>query len=139
MKKNSIKKAFTLIELMVVITIIGLLASVIGPRLMGNVDKTKIKTTRSQLDNFATSLDMFNLDTGRYPTENEGLKVLWVKSKSIRGYDGPYMEKPVEVDAWGNAYVYKRTSGDHDFNIISYGKDGKEGGKDRDSDISLWD
>jgi len=105
MKKNNFKKAFTIIELMVVITIIGILAS---------------------------------LDTGRYPTESEGLKVLWTR-KDIRGYDGPYLAKPVESDAWGNPYVYKVTSDDHAYDISSYGKDGKEGGDGKNADISVWD
>lgn len=140
MKKNSSKKAFTIIELMVVITIIGILASLVAPKFMGKLETAKVKTTKSQLEMLSTALDSFNLDTGRYPTESEGLKVLWTKSKDIKGYDGPYLPKPVEADAWGNPYVYKTTSsGDHPFNIISYGKDGKEGGEGKDADISLWD
>jgi len=138
MKKNSSKKAFTIIELMVVITIIGILASLVAPKFMGKLETAKVKTTKSQLEMFSTALDSFNLDTGRYPTQSEGLKVLWTKSKDIKGYDGPYLPKPVEADAWGNPYVYKTTSGNHPFNIISYGKDGKEGGDEKNADISLW-
>jgi len=139
MRKNSSKKAFTIIELMVVITIIGILASLVAPKFMGKLETAKVKTTKSQLEMFSTALDSFNLDTGRYPKESEGLKVLWIKNKDIKGYDGPYLPKPVEADAWGNPYVYKTTSGDHAFNIISYGKDGKEGGDGKNADISLWD
>ncbi|SFV70329.1 General secretion pathway protein G [hydrothermal vent metagenome] len=139
MKKNSSKKAFTIIELMVVITIIGILASLVAPKFMGKLETAKVKTTKSQLEMFSTALDSFNLDTGRYPTDSEGLKVLWTKNKGIRGYDGPYLPKPAEADAWGNPYIYKKTSDDHAFNIISYGKDGKEGGEGKNADISLWD
>lgn len=137
--KNSSKKAFTIIELMVVITIIGILASLIAPKFMGKLELAKRKTTKAQLEMFSTALDSFNLDVGRYPTDSEGLKVLWIKAKDIRGYDGPYLPKPAELDAWGNPYVYKRTSDDHAYDIISYGKDGKEGGEEKDADISVWD
>jgi len=139
MRKNSSKKAFTIIELMVVITIIGILASLVAPKFMGKLEGAKVKTTKAQLEMFSTALDSFNLDVGRYPTQSEGLKVLWTKSKDIRGYDGPYLPKPVEADAWGNPYIYKTGSGDHPYNIISYGKDGKEGGEGKDADISLWE
>jgi general secretion pathway protein G len=139
MKKNNFKKAFTIIELMVVITIIGILASLVAPKFMGKLETAKVKTTKAQLEMFSTSLDSFNLDTGRYPTESEGLKVLWTKTKDIRGYDGPYLPKPVDTDAWGNPYIYKTTSDEHAFDIISYGKDGKEGGEDIAQDLSIWD
>jgi len=139
MKRNSQRRAFTIIELMVVITIIGILASLVAPKFMGKLETAKIKTTRAQLEMFSTSLDSFNLDVGRYPTESEGLKVLWTKTKDIRGYDGPYLPKAVDADAWGNPYIYKTTSDDHAFDIISYGKDGKEGGDGKNADISIWD
>jgi general secretion pathway protein G len=139
MKKNNMKKAFTIIELMVVITIIGILASLVAPKFMGKLETAKVKTTKAQLEMFSTALDSFNLDVGRYPTESEGLKVLWTKSKDIKGYDGPYLPKPVEADAWGNPYVYKAGSGEHPYDIISYGKDGKEGGEDINKDLSVWD
>ncbi|CAA6819882.1 MAG: General secretion pathway protein G [uncultured Sulfurovum sp.] len=139
MKKNNFKKAFTIIELMVVITIIGILASLVAPKFMGKLESAKIKTTKAQLEMFSTALDSFNLDTGRYPTESEGLSVLWIRNKDIKGYDGPYLPKAVDADAWGNAYVYKQTSDHHAFDILSYGKDGKEGGDAKDADISLWE
>lgn len=139
MIKNNSKKAFTIIELMVVITIIGILASLVAPKFMGKLETAKVKTTKAQLEMFSTSLDSFNMDTGRYPSESEGLKVLWTKSKDIRGYDGPYLPKPVNEDAWGNPYIYKKTSDDHGYDIISYGKDGKEGGDGKNSDLSIWE
>jgi len=135
---QKMKKGFTIIELMVVITIIGILASLVAPKFMGKLESAKVKTTKAQLEMLSTALDSFNLDTGRYPNDSEGLKVLWIKTKDIRGYDGPYLPKPVEQDAWGNPYVYKQTSDDHGYDIISYGKDGKEGGTDLAEDISLW-
>jgi general secretion pathway protein G len=139
MRKNSIREGFTIIELMVVITIIGILASLVAPRFMGHLESAKVKTTKAQLEMLSTALDSFNLDVGRYPTESEGLKVLWIKSKDIKGYDGPYLPKPVEADAWGNPYIYKTNVEENPYDIISYGKDGKEGGEGKDADISLWD
>ena len=139
MKKNNSKKAFTIIELMVVITIIGILASLVAPKFMGKLETAKVKTTKSQLEMFSTALDSFNMDVGRYPTETEGLAVLWTRNKGIKGYDGPYLPKAVESDSWGNPYIYKITSDDHGFDIISYGKDGKEGGNEKNADISLWE
>lgn len=135
---QKMKKGFTIIELMVVITIIGILASLVAPKFMGKLESAKVKTTKAQLEMLSTALDSFNLDTGRYPNDSEGLKVLWIKTKDIRGYDGPYLPKPVEQDAWGNPYVYKQTSNDHGYDIVSYGKDGKEGGTDLAEDIALW-
>ncbi len=139
MKKNNSKKAFTIIELMVVITIIGILASLVAPKFMGKLETAKVKTTKAQLEMFSTALDSFNMDTGRYPSESEGLKVLWTKSKDIRGYDGPYLPKPANEDAWGNPYIYKKTSDEHGYDIISYGKDGKEGGDGKNADLSIWE
>jgi len=139
MQNNNSKKAFTIIELMVVITIIGILASLVAPKFMGKLETAKVKTTKAQLEMLSTALDSFNLDVGRYPTESEGLKVLWTETKDIKGYDGPYLPKPVEADAWGNPYIYKTQADGHPYNIISYGKDGKEGGEGKDADISVWD
>lgn len=139
MKKNNSKKAFTIIELMVVITIIGILASLVAPKFMGKLETAKVKTTKAQLEMFSTALDSFNMDIGRYPSDSEGLKVLWTKSKDIRGYDGPYLPKPANEDAWGNPYIYKKTSDEHGYDIISYGKDGKEGGDGKNADLSIWE
>jgi general secretion pathway protein G len=139
MRINNSKKAFTIIELMVVITIIGILASLVAPKFMKQLEGAKVKTTKAQMEMFSTSLDSFNIDVGRYPTETEGLKVLWLKSKDIKGYDGPYLPKAVDKDAWGNPYVYTQTSNEHGFNILSYGKDGKEGGTGKSEDILLWE
>jgi general secretion pathway protein G len=139
MKKNNSKQAFTIIELMVVITIIGILASLVAPKFIGKLETAKVKTTKAQLEMFSTALDSFNLDTGRYPSDSEGLAVLWTKRKDIRGYDGPYLPKPVTSDAWGNPYIYKKTSDEHGFDILSYAKDGKEGGDEKNTDISIWE
>jgi len=131
------RKAFTLIELLVVIVIIGLLASLVAPKFFSKLDDAKFKTAKAQLEMLSTALDAFRLDTGRYPTDQEGLAVLWAKKNdSIKGFSGPYLPKPVKQDPWGNPYVYKHESKNgNPYELYSLGPDGREGGED----ISVWE
>lgn len=140
-KRNTKRSAFTLIELLVVIVIIGLLASLVAPKLFGKLDDAKLKTAKAQVEMLATSLDAFRLDVGRYPTTSEGLKILWAKKNtSIRGFNGPYLPKPVKEDSWGNPYQYTGESKDgNPYELFSFGADGKVGGSDGDKDISVWE
>lgn len=135
------KNAFTLIELLVVIVIIGLLASLVAPKFFGKLDDAKLKTAKSQIEMLSTSLDAFRLDTGRYPTTEEGLAVLWQrKNKKIRGFVGPYLPKPVKEDPWGEAYQYKKESKNgNPYELFSFGPDSTVGGTGNDKDISIWD
>ncbi|NPA04460.1 MAG: type II secretion system major pseudopilin GspG [Epsilonproteobacteria bacterium] len=121
--------------------IIALLSSLIAPKFFKKLDNAKIKTTRAQLELTAQALDSFRLDVGRYPTTQEGLKVLWEDhSQQIKGWDGPYLPKPLKKDAWGNPYVYKSPgSGSHPYELMSLGADGKVGGTGNDKDLSVWD
>ena len=137
---NRKRRAFTLIELLVVIAIIGLLASLVGPKFFGQLKSAKEKTARAQLELFSSALDSFHLDTGRYPTTEEGLKILWAKKANIKGFNGPYLPKKVEADPWGNPYVYKKPGEDgHDYELKSLGADGEVGGSGENKDISIWD
>jgi general secretion pathway protein G len=132
------KKGFTLVELLVVIIIIGLLASIVAPKFFGKLDNAKVKTVEAQLDLISTALDTFKLDTGRYPTTDEGLESLW-KNKNIKNWGGKYLPKPLKNDPWGNPYYYKQPGQNgNEYDLMSLGADGKKGGSGKDKDISFW-
>ncbi len=138
MKERARKKGFTLVEILVVIIIIGLLAALVGPRLFGKVGVAKQKAAKAQIELFGTALDAFRLDVGRYPTTEEGLKALREKPSGVEKWDGPYLPKEIPLDPWGRPYVY-RSPGEHgDYDLISYGRDGVEGGQGEDEDIVSW-
>jgi len=139
MKQKS-KRAFTLVELLVVIVIIALLSSLVAPKFFGKLDSAKVKTTKAQMQMISQALDSFRLDVGRYPTTQEGLKVLWAKSSNIKKWDGPYLPKPVKEDAWGNPYYYKQPGKESNpYDLYSLGSDGQEGGSGDAKDISVWE
>jgi general secretion pathway protein G len=137
MKKRS---AFTLVELLVVIIIIALLSSLVAPKFFGKLDDAKIKTVKTQMGMFSTALDAFRLDAGRYPSTEEGLKTLWAKDSDIKGWNGPYLPKAVTGDAWENPYQYKVPGSDgEEYDLFSFGADGKAGGEGDNADISVWE
>jgi len=132
------EQGFTLFEILVVITILGLLAALVGPRLFGKVSGAKQKAAKAQIELFGTALDTFRLDVGRYPTTDEGLKALREKPSGADAWQGPYLPKEIPVDPWGKNYVY-RCPGDHgEYDLISYGLDGVEGGEGENQDIVSW-
>ena len=132
-------KGFTLLELLIVLVIIGLLAALVGPKLIHRVGEAKQKTSKVQIEMLGTSLDTFRLDTGKYPGEDQGLEAL-ITNSDIKNWKGPYLKKKfVPKDPWGNDYLYKYDSESKVFEIISYGGDATEGGKGDDADISSND
>lgn len=143
MKRFDMKKtraAFTLVELLVVIVIIALLSSLVAPKLFGKLDSAKVKTAQTQMQMLSQGLDSFRLDTGRYPTTEEGLEILWTKRSNLKNWDGPYLPKPVQEDPWGNPYHYQKPGKDgNPYSLYSLGSDGKEGGTDDAKDISVWE
>ncbi len=138
-KKNSRNnRGFTLIELLIVIIIIGLLAALVGPKLFGKVSVAKLKAAKAQIELFGTALDALRLDVGRYPTTEEGLKALREKPTDMNAWKGPYLPKEIPVDPWGRPYLYK-APGDHgEYDLISLGLDGAEGGEGENQDIVSW-
>lgn len=134
---------FTLLEMIVVVFILSLLVAIVAPKIMGKTDDAKIAQAKVQIRNFETALKMFKLDNGYYPTTEQGLDALITKPTigQIPAFyrDGGYLEQhKIPLDPWGNPFVYL-SPGDHgDFDIISFGADGKEGGQGKDADITNY-
>ena len=120
---------FTLLELLVVMVIIGLLAGYVGPKYFAQVGKSEIKVTRAQIVALEKSLDQYRLDTGHYPTTEQGLAALNSAPPNEPKWDGPYLRKNVPPDPWGNPYQYKMPGERSEFDLYSFGKDGKSGGE----------
>jgi general secretion pathway protein G len=133
---------FTLIELMVVIIILGILAGLIVPRIMEDPDKAKVVKAKLQIESFSSALKRYKLDTGDYPSTDQGLQAL-VEKPSVGKIPSRYPEKgylpKVPKDPWGNDYVYICPGEHGDFDIISYSADGKEGGEGKDADVRSWE
>ncbi|MDD2769521.1 MAG: type II secretion system major pseudopilin GspG [Methylococcus sp.] len=133
-------RGFTLIELLVVLAIIGLLAGLVGPQVMKHLGESKTKTARLQVEELASSLDMYKLDVGRYPTTDEGLNALIEQPSSARVWNGPYLrKKKVPLDPWNNPFHYVAPGQHGKFDIWSLGQDNADGGDGEDSDILSWE
>lgn len=129
---------FTLLELLVVMVIIGLLAGYVAPKYFSQVGKSEVKVARAQIDAFEKALEAYRLDTGRLPSSEAGLGALVTRPAGEARWQGPYLKKAVPSDPWGNAYVYKHPGERGDYDLVSYGRDGKPGGQGEDADITNW-
>lgn len=119
---------FTLIEVLIVLAIIGMIAGLVGPRVLGYLSGSKIKAARVQIEALYSAVDLFYLDNGRYPTSAEGLTVLIKKPQSTQQWNGPYLKTgDLPKDPWGNPYLYKIPGKGEPFTIISTGPEGREG------------
>ena len=127
---------FTLVELLVVLVILVLLASIIGPRVIGYLGSSRTKTASVQIANLTTSLELFHLDIGRYPSSSEGLQSLVVAPHGVTGWNGPYISKAtIPLDPWGRPYRYQYPGKKNTFDLYTFGRDDKEGGSDEDKDV----
>jgi general secretion pathway protein G len=128
---------FTLVEMLVVITIIGLVMGLVGPRVLGYLGEAKVKAAKLQIESFASALDLFYLDVGRYPFESEGLTALAQRPGNAPVWNGPYLKNAsVPADPWGHIYVYRAPGEKGPYEIVSLGSDGQEGGTGTAADIS---
>ncbi|MCK9990394.1 MAG: general secretion pathway protein G [Rugosibacter sp.] len=129
---------FTLLELLVVMVIIGMLASFVGPKFFAQIGKSETKTARAQIDALDKALDQYRLDVGRYPTTEQGLAALNERPAGETKWSGPYLKKAVPMDPWAHAYLYKHPGEHGEYDLFSYGKDGQPGGTGEAEDITNW-
>lgn len=133
------RRGFTLLELMIVVAIIALLVGVVAPRYFGQLEKSERSTAKTQLHAFARAMDNFRVDTGKYPTQNEGLGALTTRPNANQKWNGPYLQGSVPKDPWGNDYGYEvRRDRNKTIHLIrSKGADGRLGGEGADEDVTL--
>lgn len=136
--RKLLQRGFTLLELLVVMVIIGLLASYVGPRYFSQIGKSEVKTAQMQIESLSKALDQYRLDVGRYPSTEQGLLALNERPTGVARWGGPYLKKDVPPDPWGKPYVYRQPGEHGEFDLFSYGKDGVEGGTGEAKDITNW-
>jgi general secretion pathway protein G len=130
---------FTLIELLVVMVILVLLASLVAPRVIGYLGSSRTKSAKVQIESLSTSLELYKLDTGRYPDAREGLNALVQRPGDLSSWNGPYLKKDkVPLDPWGQPYIYRYPGQHGPFDILTLGADKKEGGQGEDQDVASW-
>lgn len=131
---------FTLLELLVVLGIIAMLAGIVGPQVMKHMGASKTKAAKVQIEDLSSALDMYKLDEGRYPTQQQGLEALIQRPADSRHWNGPYLRKEkVPQDPWLQDYHYVYPGQHGKFDLFSYGADEKEGGEGEDQDVNSWD
>ncbi len=138
MHKRARQRGFTLLELLVVMVIIGLLAGYVGPRLFSQIGKSETKAAKAQIVSLESALDQYRLDTGRYPSTEQGLAALMAKPANENRWAGPYLRKSIPDDPWGKPYIYKQPGEHGEFDLFSYGKDGAPGGTGDAADVVNW-
>ena len=143
-RHRTVKHAgFTVIEILVVIVVIGLLAGLVGPRILGRVSEAKSATARTQIELIGVALDNYRLDNGAYPTTEQGLAALQekpVREPAPLSWRGPYLKKAIPADPWGKAYAYT-SPGEHTpsaYDLWTLGRDGQLGGEDDNADVTSW-
>lgn len=142
-KRRRCPTGFTLIEMMVVLAIIGTLAMLVGPSILRNVGDANVTAARTQIETMAVALDAYRLDTGQYPTTEEGLVALRVQpvlAGAAVGWRGPYLRKTVPLDPWHRPYIYHApgTYNPDSYDLYTLGRDGLVGGEGENADITSW-
>lgn len=138
LKLNIKIQGFTLLELLVVMVIIGLLAGYVGPKYFEQIGKSETKTAKAQIDALGKALDQFRIDTGSYPTTEQGLEALNKNPGNNYKWAGPYLKKSVPNDPWDRPYLYKSPGEHSDYDLYSLGKDGQQGGTKEAEDVTNW-
>lgn len=133
---NNRRRAFSLMELLLVLVILSILAGIVGVRYAGQSGKAQVRAAEAQLVNLASAIKTYEIDTGSFPTTQQGLDALFEEPNNVTGWSGPYMDQRVEDDPWGNPWQYRSPGNQNtDFDLYSYGPDDREGGDD---DITNW-
>ena len=132
------RAGYSLMEVLIAVAIIAVLATLVGPQLLGQLDRSKVTAAQTQIRMIETSLDTMRIDIGRYPTQDEGLALLQTPTDAVSGmWAGPYLDGGLPDDPWGRPYQYRVGSGSDRGQVFSYGADGQEGGSGNDADIGL--
>lgn len=138
-KASPLVRGFTLLELLVVVVIIGLLVAYVAPRYFQQIGKSERTAALAQIDSLRKAIDAYWLDTGHFPAGEQGMNALMTKPDAEHKWNGPYLQRRVPADPWGNPYVYRSPGAGRDYDLFSYGKDGKPGGEGDDADLGLDD
>jgi general secretion pathway protein G len=137
--RSSRSAGFTLLELLVVLVILGLLAAIAAPQVLNYLGGAKTDTARIQIENLSTTLDLYRLDVGRYPTEEEGLDALLRPPADANGWNGPYVRREDMInDPWGRRYIYRFPGQYNAFDLYTLGADNAEGGEGENQEVTNW-
>lgn len=140
MNKINNSSGFTLIELLVVLVILGMIAGLVGPRIMKQLGTAQSNTAKLQIEDFGAALDIFYLDNSRYPNTQEGMDALVRKPSGFDNWNGPYLKKNnVPKDPWGNEYQYQSPGQNGEYDLYSYGADNQPGGDGKNKDVNSWE
>ncbi|WP_211169275.1 type II secretion system major pseudopilin GspG [Aromatoleum toluvorans] len=131
-------RGFTLLELLVVLVVLGLLAGLVAPKYFSQLGKSEVKAARAQVEGLAKALDLYRLDTGHYPTTEQGLASLVTRPGSEPKWAGPYLQKNIPADPWGRNYIYAAPGEHGEYDLSSLGKDGQPGGDGENADVNSW-
>jgi general secretion pathway protein G len=133
------ERGFTLLELLVVLVILGLLAGLVAPQVFSYLGRAKTDTARIQIENLGAVLDLYRLDVGRYPSQDEGLEALLEAPPGAQGWNGPYVNRAdALIDPWGRPYLYRQPGQHAPYDLFTFGADGVEGGSGENRDVTSW-